>query len=151
MKENSNKERSIAQLIKIIVWGQVIGHLWQVGAVILQDAPDYLARTSIASIVLPVLILMGMHIFKLDMFFAKVDPGWLFIALGLIISVSMTAMAFRNVQYYFDLPDSMVTQAWRHGQIVSIISLSIFGIGLIFTSWFSIRVIKSGKTVEIHS
>ena len=148
MKEKLDKERSIAQLIRVIVWGQVIGHLWQVGTVLVRDAPDYLARTSVASIVLPLVILLGLYIFKLDIFFAKVDPGWLFIALGVIISASMTAMAYRNVQYYFDLPDSMITQAWRTGQIASVISLLIFGIGLIFTIWFSIRVIRSERTTK---
>ena len=143
MKEITNKERSIAQLIKVIVWGQVVGHLSQVGGVIFQDAPGYLARTSIASILVPILILLVMHVFKLDLIFARVDPGWLFIALGLILSASMTAMALQNVEYYFDLPDSMVTSSWRYGQIASIISLIVFGIGLILTVWFSVRVLRS--------
>jgi hypothetical protein len=143
MKETTIKERSIAQLIKVIVWGQVVGHLCQVGGVIFQDAPDYLARTSIASILVPILILIAMHVFKLDLLFARVDPGWLFIALGLILSGSMTAMAFQNVQYYFDLPESMITSSWHYGQIASVISFTVFGIGLIFTIWFSIRVFRS--------
>jgi hypothetical protein len=143
MKEITKRERSIAQLIKVIVWGQIAGHLCQVGGVIYQDAPDYLARTSIASILVPILILLAMHVFKLDLFFARVDPGWLFIALGLILSGSMTAMAFQNMQYYFDLPESMITSSWRYGQITSIISLIVFGIGLILTIWFSIRVFRS--------
>jgi hypothetical protein len=136
MKEITKRERSIAQLIKVIVWGQIAGHLCQVGGVIYQDAPDYLARTSVASILVPILILLAMHVFKLD-------PGWLFIALGLILSGSMTAMAFQNMQYYFDLPESMITSSWRYGQITSIISLIVFGIGLILTIWFSIRVFRS--------
>jgi hypothetical protein len=143
MKEAKNRERSIAQLIKVIVWGQVMGHLCQVGGVIFQDAPDYLARTSVASILVPILILLAMHVFKLDLIFAKVDPGWLFIALGMVLSISMTAMTFRNVHFYFDLPESMITPDWRYSQITSLVSLFVFGIGLIFTGWFSIRVLRS--------
>jgi hypothetical protein len=143
MKERQPKERSISQLIKVIVWGQIVGHLWQVAAVVVQDAPDYFARTSLASILLPILILVAMHVFKLDIYFAQIDPGWLFIALGLILSVSMTAMAFQNMQYYFDLPESMITSSWRYGQITSVISLVVFGLGLICTCWFSIRVVRS--------
>jgi hypothetical protein len=143
MKEVTIREHSIAQLIKVIVWGQILGHLWQVGANIYYDAPDYLARTSVGSILVPILVLLAMHFFKLDLYFAKVDPGWLFIALGLVLSISMTAMAFKNVQYYYDLPESLITPSWRYGQITSVISLIVFGIGLGFTGWFSIRVLKN--------
>lgn len=145
MKETTSKDIYIAQLIKVIVWGQVLGHLWQVGALMVQDAPDLFARTSVASILVPVLILLTMHLFKIDLFFARVDPGWLFIALGLIISVSMTAMAFRNVQYYFDLPKSLVTPVWHYGQITSIINLLIFLLGFALTSWCSIRVVRTPR------
>jgi hypothetical protein len=143
MKEITPRERSIAQLIRVIVWGQVLGHLWQVTALVIQDAPDYLARTSVGSILLPILILMGLHLFKLDLLFARIDPGWLFIALGLILSLSMTAMTFRNVRYFLDIPDSMITPSWRYNQITSIISLFVFGIGLVFTGLFSSRVLRS--------
>jgi hypothetical protein len=145
VKEATSRDISIAQLIKVIVWSQVLGHLWQVGALMVQDAPDLLARTSIVSILIPVLILIAMHLLKIDLYFARVDPGWLFIALGLTISISMTAMAFRNVQYYFDLPKTLVTSAWRYGQITSIINLLIFLLGLVFTSWYSIRVVRTPK------
>jgi hypothetical protein len=145
VKEATSKDIYIAQLIKVIVWSQVLGHLWQVGALMVQDAPDLFARTSVASILVPVLILLTMHLFKIDLFFARVDPGWLFIALGLIISVSMTAMAFRNVQYYFDLPKSLVTPVWHYGQITSIINLLIFLLGFVLTSWCSIRVVRTPR------
>ncbi|OGO17475.1 MAG: hypothetical protein A2Z14_17120 [Chloroflexi bacterium RBG_16_48_8] len=145
MKESTTKERHIAQLIRLIIWGQILGHLWQVAAVIYQDAPDYFKRTSLGSILLPILIVMAMHVFKLDLLFAKVDPGWLFIALGLVLFSSLTAIAFRNVRFYLDLPKSLITPAWRYGQITSIVVLIVYGKGLMLTGWFSIRILRTGE------
>jgi drug/metabolite transporter (DMT)-like permease len=143
MEESTRKDRSILHLIRVILWSQVIGYLWQSSAVALADAPDYFARMSFGSFIIPILVIIAIHVFKLDCKFAQSDPGWVFIALGFLISLSAAVITFSTVRFYFNLPQDQVTDSWRSSQVTSLVSLIIYSLGFILTSVFSYQVLRN--------
>ena len=141
MEEETRKRYKIT-LVRVVVWGQAIGFLWQVLALAIEDSPDFFARVNPSTFLWPILALAAMYLLRVDMFLAKgVSVGVLAFFI-LLVSIASTITAFLGVSFYFDIPRYLFQPGWQLSQIMSYITLAIFAIALIVNVICMVRIFR---------
>jgi hypothetical protein len=141
----------IAKLIQYCVWGQMIGYLSFGVSMAIEDSPDIFSRASPWEFVWPILLLVAIHLFRLDSIIARLTPQWLIVAGVLSISLSTVVASSIGVRNAFGIPTALMTEGWRHLQLSSMISLAIFAISFVVSILLSFRVFQTSKTTEAES
>ena len=140
-EETSNRHKTI--LVRVAVWGQAIGFLWQVLAMAIEDSPDFFARANPSTFIWPIAVVVAMYLLRLDMFLAKgVSVGVLAFFI-LLVSIASIITAFLGVSFYFDIPKYLFQPGWQLSQIMSYITLAIFAIALIVNVICTVRIFRT--------
>jgi hypothetical protein len=143
MENQASSNIGKLMLIRVAVWGQVIGTLWQNLALAIEDAPVYFERASIDAFIVPVLIVVLMYVLKADRWISG-KIGMVSMAfLVLLASVATTVIAASALIYSSNIPDFLVTPGWRYAQTTSAIALVIFSVALVLNIIFIIRARRS--------
>ena len=59
MEEETGNRYKI-MLVRVVVWGQAIGYLWQVVALAIEDSPDFFVRTNPSMFLWPIVVVAAM-------------------------------------------------------------------------------------------
>lgn len=145
MEEETGNRQKI-MLVRVAVWGQAIGFLWQVLAMAIEDSPAFFARANPSTFLWPIAVVAAMYLLRLDMFLAKgVSVGVLAFFI-LFVSIASTITAFLGVSFYFDIPKYLFQPGWQLSQIMSYITLAIFAIALIVNVICMVRIFRIEQT-----
>jgi hypothetical protein len=145
MSTQDQSINAIARLVRVVVWGQLIGYLWLGVAVAVEDAPNLFLRAGIWSFVWPVLVLLAMHLFRLDLLLARRTPRF-FIVIGTIaLSIATVAASAMGVRFAFGVPDFLVTPGWRYSQGTSLAAMTIFTLALLASIILSVQALRSER------
>lgn len=141
MEEETGYKHKI-MLVRVAVWGQAIGFLWQVLALAIEDSPDFFVRTNPSMFLWPIAVVAAMYLLRLDMFLAKgVSVGMLAFFI-LLVSIASTITAFLGISFYFNIPKYLFQLEWQLSQIMSYITLAIFIIALIVNVICMVRIFR---------
>jgi len=132
----------ITRLIRYFVWGQMIGYLSFGLSLAIEDTPDIFSRANPWEFVWPVLLLVVMHLFRLDTMIARLTPAWFIIVAVLSISLSTLIAGSVGVRNAFGIPAVLMTDGWRYMQLSTLISLAIFVVSMIVSMYLSVRIYR---------
>ena len=141
MEEEARKRYKIT-LVRVVVWGQAIGFLWQVLALSIEDSPDFFVRTNPGMFLWPILAVAAMYLLRLDRFLATRVPGGMLAVFILLVSIASTITAFLGISLYFNIPKYLFRPEWQLSQIMSYITLAIFAIALIVNVICMVRIFR---------
>jgi hypothetical protein len=141
----------ITRLIRYCVWGQMIGYISFGLSLAIEDAPDIFARANPWELVWPVLLLVAMHLFRLDSIIARLTPTWFIIVTVLSISLGTLVASGVGVRNVFGIPDLLMTDGWRYSQSSTLITLSIFVLSMIVSVYLSIRIYQMRDEIKTHT
>lgn len=144
MEEETGNRQKI-MLVRVAVWGQAIGFLWQVLAMAIEDSPDFFARANPSTFLWPIAVVAAMYLLRLDMFLAKGVSGGMLAFFILLVSIASTITAFLGVSFYFDIPKYLFQPGWQLSQIMSYITLAIFASALIVNVICMVRIFRIEK------
>ena len=115
------------------------------------QAPDIFARANPWEFVWPVLLLVAMHLFRLDSIIARLTPTWFIIVTVLSISLGTLVAGGVGVRNAFGIPDVLMTDGWRYTQFSTLTTLSIFVLSMIVSIYLTIRIYQMRDEIEAHT
>ena len=129
-------------LIRVAVWAQAMGYIWQASAMAIEDAPEVFERAGIGSFLWPLGIVLAMHLFKLDKRIAERSDTNAVVVFAMLASVTTLIISILGVKWAYDLPPELVTADWAYTQGASIITLILYATGFGLTVTFSYRALR---------
>lgn len=145
MKVNHSPNQSFITLIRVVVWGHLLGYLWRGISIAIEDAPDVFARAGIGSFVWPIVIFFLFQLSKADKRLSKILAVRVVIIFSIIVSLSTMIVSITDVIFGHDIPEHLITSSWRYWQAISVINLLIYLTILILTVLFSIRALRDSS------
>jgi len=149
MKNRGQRSDASSRLVRFAVWGQLIGYLsfgLSLGA---EDYPDIFSRASPIELTWPVVVLAGMHLFRLDTIAARYVPRWLLVVSILVISLGTLAASAAGVAYAYGIPQALATTGWRYLQATTTITLVVFAASLLISIVLSIRSYQESGSISV--
>ena len=140
--EEETRTRYKITLVRVVVWGQAIGFLWQVLALAIEDSPDFFNRANPSTFLWPIVVVVAMYLLRLDRFLATRVPGGMLAVFILLVSIASTITAFLGISFYFDIPKYLFQPRWQLSQTMSYITLTIFAIALIVNVISMVRIFR---------
>ena len=98
-------------LIRVAVWGQAVGYFVFAAILLVQDAPRFLIEFGIAELIWPILVVAGMHFFKLNVLLTRYVGRGALAFFVLLISVIMLLATLAIAELTNDFLEFMRTRA----------------------------------------
>lgn len=139
MRDSGSTTNATGLLVRLAVWGQMVGYLTFGVSLAVEDSPDIFARADAVEFIWPVLLLVAMHLFKLDRLAARYVPRWLLVVLVLTVSVGTLVASIVGATFAFGIPEALETSGWRYMQSTTSITSAIFALSLVVSVILAVR------------
>lgn len=139
---NENQLRSKVVLLRVAVWGQIVGYLLAALFLAIEDAPDILVRVSIWEIVVPIAAGAAIRIKRVSNFLVRNLSTSMLAVFVIIISFSTAAIALGDVTLSFAIPDFLVTPGWQNARTTGLITLAVFIVALVTNIALAVRALR---------
>ena len=134
-------------LIRVLVWGQVAGVLWQALSLAIDDVPEIFLRVSPFSFLWPILIIAGMHLFHLDSILAGLLPKGMLALFTAIACLGTTAAAV-GVLFYYQIPPDLRLPEWNFPFLAAWLALAIFLMAFLAAAYAAFRMFTQNAAPE---
>jgi len=142
LKENETLNSSLITLIRIAVYGHIIGYLWRGISIAIEDIPDIFSRVDIGSFVWPIVILILFYLAKADQRLALILSPGITVIFAAIVSISMFLISISDIVFSWNIPKYLASSSWQYWQVVSVVTFLMYLIILILTVIYSIRALR---------
>ena len=141
MNENQlNQSKTL--LLRVAVWGQVMGFLLMAYFLAMEDAPQLFKRISPWNVIVPILVVIVIQMKRPSNFVIQnISTGLLSIFI-LIVSISTTAIAAAYLTHAFSIPEFLVSSGWQYTRITAIFVTIVFSLALIANIVFLVRTLR---------
>ena len=128
-------------LLRVAVWGQVMGYLVMVYFLAMEDAPQFFMRINPWNIIVPIVVVIVIQLKQPSNFLVRnISTGMLSIFI-LIVSLSTTAISVAYLTHAFSIPDFLVTSGWQFTRTTAIFVTIVFSLALIMNIVFLVRAL----------
>lgn len=143
MSNPTGNSATAARLVRFAVWGQILGYLSFGLSLAIEDFPDVFSRATVIEFIWPILLLIALHLFRLDRMAERFVPHWLLVMMVLLTSVGTAIANLTGVIYAFGIPDSLESPGWQYLQATATLTFVIFLAALVISVVLSFGVIQS--------
>src|SRR3990170_3202686 len=126
-------------IVRVAFWGQVAGYLVSAAFLAYEDAPDFFARVGPLTFLVPLIVVAGLQVLRLDRFLATYLGPFALALSVLLTSGSTTLLALLHVIQAYRIPDFLVSPGWQYTRTTSVLVFVLFAAALLTNVYLIVR------------
>jgi len=140
--------KKTARLVRVAAWGQLLGYTLFSLSLVIEDAPAFFSRVDPLELLWPIILLIAIHVLKLDVVVSRLVPRW-FIVFGImVLSLATLAASIMALSLAFGIPSAFATSGWQYLQISTTVMFIVFAVSFTLNLVLSVRAIQASDEAQ---